>query len=71
MPDLTLTVTTDQWTRIKAAFQVDGEDPTAADMSKWIKRQIKAEVKRKASQAANATADADVQTELADEGWDE
>ena len=73
MPDLTLTVTAAQWTRIQAAFQAACPDETinAAFMATWTKRQIKALVRRYESGLATGTADAAVDAELDAEGWNE
>ena len=69
MPDLTLSVTAAQWTRIKAAFQIDGADPTAADMAVWVKRQIKARVKQHEDQIRNQ--DSAINAGLDAEGWND
>ena len=71
MPNLTLSVTAAQWTRIKGCIgqfgMKEGEEPTSAGMSTWIKRQIKAVVRQNEDRKNSAAATFDVDLEA--EGW--
>jgi hypothetical protein len=70
MPDLTLTITNNQWTRVKAAFTaILGSEPTAADMQTWILGAIKAQVQQQEQQAEQIEAEVRAATTLTDEGW--
>jgi len=69
MPDLTLTVTDDQKTRIDAAFGAAYPDETlnAAFYSNWIKRHIKAKVQQYESKRRSP--EAAIASDLNAEGW--
>ena len=74
MPDLSLTVTTAQWNRIKACekFQYgSGVDATAADMTRWIKGAIREAVTNELHRTASVDFDATNATTLDGEGWNE
>ena len=69
MPDLTLTVTDDQKTRIAAAFGSNYPNDTLNDAfySNWIKRHIKTQVIQYENQRRNP--DAAIASDLDGEGW--
>tara|TARA_R110002020_G_scaffold3108_1_gene14193 strand:+ start:100 stop:315 length:216 start_codon:yes stop_codon:yes gene_type:complete len=69
MPDLTLTVTDDQKTRIDAAFGAlyPGETINDAFYASWIKRHVKTQVIQYESQRRNP--DAAIASDLDSEGW--
>jgi len=69
MPNLTLSVTAEQWTRIKAAFTIDGVAPTAETMTTWIKSKIRHEVEEVERSKEAIEAETRAQTTLDDEGW--
>ena len=69
MPDLTLTVTDAQKTRIDAAFGAAYPNETINDAfySNWIKRHIKTQVIQYESKRRSP--DAAIASDLAGEGW--
>jgi hypothetical protein len=69
MPDLTLSVTAAQWTRIKTAFTVGGVEPDAASMAVWIKTKIRHEVEEAERSKEAIAGEARAQTTLSGEGW--
>ena len=74
MPDITLTVTAAQATRIAAALaflnEISNPPPaTAAQVKTWLMRQLKAEVLRYELGLASSVAEATKRTELTTEGW--
>ena len=73
MPDLTLTVTNDQWTRIQSAFGTKYPEDTinGTFMAAWIKAQIKDVVQDMGGNAAAENARTSLASDLATEGWDD
>ena len=74
MPDITLTVTAAQETRIATALAFLNEVPspppaTAAQVKAWLMRQLKAQVLRYELGLASSVAEATKRTELKTEGW--
>ena len=74
MPDITLTVTTAQATRIAAAMAFLNEIPnpppaTAAQIKTWLMRQLKAQVLRYELGLASSVAEIAKRQELNAEGW--
>jgi hypothetical protein len=69
MPDLTLTVTDDQKTRIDAAFGSNYPDETLNDAfySNWIKEKIRREVT--VYESKRRSPDEAIASDLDDEGW--
>ena len=69
MPDLTLTVTDDQKTRIDAAFGSNYPDDTLNDAfySNWIKGKIRREVT--VYESKRRSPGAVIASDLAGEGW--
>jgi len=71
MPDLKITVTGQQWTRVKAAFKPmnKGVSPTAAFMQAWILGKVRHEVEEFERKAEAVEAETRAQTTLTGEGW--
>lgn len=77
MPDLTVTVTSTQATRLSAAFAFVNATPAnpvgtpanAGQIEAWMRQQLRAKVLQYEQRAAFTAADADVAAELAAEGW--
>lgn len=71
MPDLSVTVTADQWTRIKAAFEPmnDGVTPTQGSMATWILGKVRHEVEEYERAIEAVEAETRAQTTLTGEGW--
>ena len=70
MPNLTVSLTNAQWSRVEAAFpDREGNPPTAADIERWIRRQIRDRVLRNELGRASALAEDQKRTELQTEGW--
>ena len=77
MPDLTVTVTNAQVTRLQNAFRflnVTATDPigtlaSGPQIEAWMRRQLRDRVLQYEQRAAHTTADNTVNSTLAGEGW--
>lgn len=77
MPDLTVTVTSTQATRLSAAFAFVNGTPanpagtpaTGPQIEAWLRDQLRARVRLYERRNAHVTADATVDSTLGAEGW--